>query len=100
PMNAAIKDGPCNTTSSAGDARCFLRERLWRYGIEGILQVPGTPFIIGVSGNVAAQHPKSINAATWKALGLMEDPGVENFLTPPSDLPFLFAVAFEPPQLQ
>jgi len=40
--------------------------------------VPYTPFILGISVNIAAQHP--------------EEPG---FLVPPDDLRFLFGARFD-----
>jgi hypothetical protein len=60
-------------------AACDVRERLWRYGFEGLLVNPNTPLIVGDSANVAAQRPR----------------GMLPFLSPPDDLRFLFGVRFD-----
>lgn len=61
-------------------AACDLRTRDWRYGFEGLLVVPNTPLILGLSANVAAQHPRGAGAY---------------YLVPPDDLRFLFGVRFD-----
>jgi hypothetical protein len=35
------------------------RERLWRISVEGILKIPSTPLIIGVSANVGMSNPNA-----------------------------------------
>jgi hypothetical protein len=59
-------------------ANCLVRERLWRYGFEGFLQVPNASFIPGLSANIAAEH--------------LHQPG---FIAPPADLRFLIGVRFD-----
>ena len=54
------------------------RQRLWRFGFEGILQVPHTPFILGINANINAQRAHGYN-----------------FISPPDDLRFLFGVRFD-----
>jgi hypothetical protein len=69
---------PCNVpATSATTANCFLRLRPWRLGFEGILHVPNTPFILGLSANIAAEHPHG------------------SFLAPSTDLRFLIGVRFD-----
>lgn len=55
-----------------------VRERLLRYAIEGMLKIPHTPLIIGMSANVAAQHAHA--------------PGLN---APQDDLRFLFGAKFD-----
>ena len=73
---------PCKTASCQPATLRLLSaniyNRPWRYGFEGMLKVPYTPFILGISVNIAAQHP--------------EEPG---FLVPPDDLRFLFGARFD-----
>ena len=38
-------------------AGSHLWQRLWRYRFEGLLVIPNTPLIVGLSANVSAQHP-------------------------------------------
>jgi hypothetical protein len=79
PLTLNKDTGICSIpTTSQADALCYDRERLWRYAFEGILKVPYTPFILGLSANVAAQHPHQAN-----------------FIAPPDDLRFLFGVRFD-----
>ena len=72
--------------SDATTAACSERQRLWRYGFEGILVIPNTPLIVGLSANISAQKPRS------------STPGAI-FLTPPDDLRFLFGVRFDASKL-
>jgi hypothetical protein len=83
PANKLVCEVPVSNPGTTDDTRpdCFQRQRLWRFGFEGILQVPGTPFILGINANVAAQRPKTHNGF--------------NFFAPPDDLRFLFGVRFD-----
>jgi hypothetical protein len=72
--------------SDATTAACSERQRLWRYGFEGILVIPNTPLIVGLNANISAQKPRS------------PTPGAI-FLTPPDDLRFLFGVRFDASKL-
>jgi len=59
------------------DANGYTRTiRPYRYGIEGVLKIPRTPFIIGVSANVSG-------------------PTVPGFKAPKDDLRFLFGARFD-----
>jgi hypothetical protein len=55
-----------------------LRQQAWRYGFEGILRIPYTPFILGLSANLSAQR--------------LHLPG---FTAPGDDLRFLFGMRFD-----
>lgn len=68
----------CQTSVSAD---CYLRARPWRVGFEGFLQVPNSPFILGMSANIAALHARSALA-----------PG---FIAPPDDLRFMIGMRFD-----
>jgi hypothetical protein len=57
------------------------QQRLWRYGFEGLLVIPNTPLIVGLSANVSAQHSRLSGAA------------------PADDLRFLFGVRFDASRL-
>jgi hypothetical protein len=70
--------------SNPATAACDVTQRLWRYGFEGLLVIPNTPLIIGLSANVAAQHPRGPNLF---------------YLSPPDDLRFLFGVRFDASKL-
>jgi hypothetical protein len=67
-------------TSDPATAACDVRQRLWRYGFEGILVIPNTPLILGLSANVSAQRPHS-------STGI--------YLLPQDDLRFLFGIRFD-----
>lgn len=92
PLKYGGTENKCQEYAAPSDANCFLRQQLWRYAIEGVLKVPHTPFILGFSGNIAAQHVKGPGAASIKNLGLRDD--ATNFIAPPDDLRFLFGVRF------
>jgi hypothetical protein len=77
-INAACTVPAADPSSSA----CDVRKRLWRYAFEGLLVVPNTPLVLGLSANLSAQRPRATI------------PG-EIFLTPPDDLRFLFGVRFD-----
>jgi hypothetical protein len=69
---------PCNVqATNPAMANCYLRERPWRFGFEGLLHVPNTPFVLGLSANIAAEHPRG------------------SFLAPADDLRFLIGVRFD-----
>jgi hypothetical protein len=55
-----------------------LRQQAWRYGFEGILRIPYTPFILGLNANISAQR--------------LHLPG---FTPPGDDLRFLFGMRFD-----
>ena len=71
------------STTTTAATPCMITARPWRLGFEGILQVPNTPFILGVSANIPLIHPRS-------TLG----PGYY-FMPPPDDLRFLIGVRFD-----
>ncbi len=66
--------------SSVGSGNCLIRDRTWRVGFEGFLKIPYTPFILGLSANVASP---------WDRI---HRPG---FISPPDDLRFLFGARFD-----
>jgi hypothetical protein len=69
---------PCNVqAASPAMANCLVTARPWRLGFEGILHVPNTPFILGMSANIAAEHPHG------------------SFMAPADDLRFLIGVRFD-----
>jgi hypothetical protein len=84
PFNFTPTASPTCTlpASDPTTAACDQRQRLWRYGFEGLLVIPNTPLVVGLSANVAAQKPKG------------GTPGAI-FLSPPDDLRFLFGVRFD-----
>jgi hypothetical protein len=61
---------------------CLLRQREWRIGFEGLLLVPNTPLVLGLSANVSAQRFHR-----------------SGYLPPPDDLRFLFGVRFDASKL-
>lgn len=77
----------CDPVSASATANCFLRQREWRIGLEGILYIPGSPFIVGLSANVSAQRFHGFKAS----------PGFNglSYDRPPDDLRFLFGVRFD-----
>jgi hypothetical protein len=66
------------TVASCG----VLRQQAWRYGFEGILRLPYTPFILGLSANISAQR--------------LHLPG---FTPPGDDLRFLLGMRFDSREL-
>jgi hypothetical protein len=87
PLNYTVALQPTCTVPATdpSTAACDVRKRLWRYGFEGLLIIPNTPLIIGLSANVSAQRPKGT-------------PG-SFYLRPPDDLRFLFGVRFDASKL-
>jgi hypothetical protein len=84
PFNYTLTTTPTCTLPATDPttAACDERQRLWRYAFEGILVIPNTPLILGISANISAQKPRS---ATPGAI----------FFYPPDDLRFLFGVRFD-----
>lgn len=82
-FTTALQPACTMPATNPATAACDIRERLWRYGFEGLLVIPNTPLVIGLSANVAAQRPKGLNS----------------FLSPPDDLRFLFGVRFDASKL-
>ncbi len=75
------QSGACTADPVQGGtaASCaVLRQQAWRYGFEGILRIPYTPFILGLSANISAQR--------------LHLPG---FTAPGDDLRFLFGMRFD-----
>jgi hypothetical protein len=75
---AALQPSCTVPAPNAATAACDVRQQLWRYGFEGLLVIPNTPLVIGLSANVSAQHPRGMF-----------------YLSPPDDLRFLFGVRFD-----
>ena len=59
-------------------AQCYFWQRFWRYSFEGVLKIPNSPLILGLSANVSAERPKS-----------------SGFIMPADDLRFLFGIRFD-----
>ena len=55
-----------------------LRQQAWRLGVEGMLRIPFTPFILGLNANISTQR--------------LHLPG---YTAPGDDLRFLFGMRFD-----
>jgi len=66
-----------NNDCLTGGTGCF-NQRLWRYAFEGMIKIPHTPLVFGMSANVAAQRSH-----------------VKGEIAPQDDLRFLFGAKFD-----